>query len=65
MDLTLEMQVEPNVSRDEIRRIAHEAAELNRPLHDANPYPIGTRARMQFERDFWDRDRQLNDEETT
>lgn len=63
--MDMELQVEPNVCRDEIRRLAQEAAELNRPLHDANPYPIGTRARMHFELDYWERERQLNDEETT
>ncbi len=54
--------MEPIVSRDEIRLLAWQAAEEGRQIHEANPYPDGTAAHAQFERDFWARDRELQGE---
>lgn len=54
--------MEPIVSRDEIRLLAWQAADEGRQIHEANPYPDGTAAHAQFERDFWARDRELQGE---
>lgn len=64
MHAELEMQVEPIVDKDEIRRLAYEAAERQQPLHEANPYPEGCRARLCFELAYWERQRDLNGEAT-
>ena len=57
--------VEPIVSREEIRLKAFEAAEARQCVHVVNPYPPGSAAHAQFERDFWAREKQLLDEMTT
>lgn len=62
MDLEMEMQIEPIVSKDEIRRRAFEAAERQQPIHDANPYPEGCRSRLCFELAYWEKVRDLEGE---
>lgn len=52
--MDMEMQIEPIVSREEIRQQAQQASEQQMSLHQANPYPAGTKAHQQFEHDFWE-----------
>lgn len=54
--------MEPIVPRDVIRDLARQAADQGRQIHDANPYPYGTEAHAQFERDFWARDLEIQGE---
>lgn len=54
--------MEPIVSRDEIRVLAWKAADEGRQIHDANPYPVGTAAHTQFERDYWAHDLEIQSE---
>lgn len=64
MDLEMEMQVEPIVSKDEIRRRAFEAADKQLSIHDSNPYPGGTRAHFSFQHCYWERQRWLSGEDS-
>lgn len=57
--MDMELQIEPIVSRDEIMRRAREAAERCQSVHDSNPYLPGTQAHRHFQRDYWERDREL------
>lgn len=60
--MDIEMQIEPIVSKDEIRRLAYEAADLQQSIHDSNPYPEGTRAHNCYQLCYWERERELNGE---
>ena len=58
--------LEPNVSREEIRELAWAAAERGLALQadGTNPFEEGTHARLHFEHDYHDRERQLEAEAT-
>lgn len=60
-----ESQVEPIVSRDEIRCRAYDAADAQQAIHKANPYPPGSTAHRRFEIDCWARHRWLSGEESS
>lgn len=62
--MDMEMQIEPIVSKDDIWVAARKAADEQRSIHDSNPYPEGTRAHNQFQLFYWQRERELNGEET-
>lgn len=54
--------MEPIVPRDVIRDRARAAFDAGLNLHEdpnVNPYPEGTAAHAQFERDYWERAREV------
>lgn len=53
--------MEPIVPRDVIRELARAACDAGRSFHEdgVNPYPPGTAAHGQFERDYWSREIEL------
>jgi hypothetical protein len=52
--------MEPIVPRDTIRDLARQAVDDRRPMWEANPYPAGTAAHHQFERDYVERQLELS-----
>ncbi|MCY1171309.1 hypothetical protein D9M73_114150 [compost metagenome] len=48
-----------SLSREEIRDLAHAAADRGEHKEAANPFPVGSLARAHFEHDFLDRERAL------
>lgn len=57
------LQIEPLVSKDEIWRVASEAADKQLCIHESNPFPYGTHAHNTFELYYWQRKRWLDGED--
>ena len=57
------MHIKPitTVSRDEIRDMAHAAAENGEPQHEANPFEPGTTQNTNFATDYLSRQRELEE----
>lgn len=58
------LQVEPLVCKDEIWRLAAEAADKQQCIHESNPFPQGTQAHNTYQHYYWQRVRWLDGEES-
>ncbi len=49
-----------NLTREEVRTLAHAAADRGEPMPDANPFPAMTERYECFKRDYRDRQAELS-----